>query len=237
MIGKKRKRRYTKSFSSYRCLGLRFYFLFRTVDKENSSNSESAPIKTVKLAQTASDLYFSCKIDKVSEVEIVDAVQTINYSIDNLITNILAGVEEFKLSYCKLSPSHKNRNRRNILQNLKPDFKLDIPRLQSLLIDSPSPLSDDMRDYIVDLILHDLVSSLIHKKFFKGGHFFGVGSETHQEYLESLFSKLATGGKGFLEKGFFWIISVNNFLLRRKLGSCRNSALAFYGCRSCIPDE
>ena len=48
---------------------------------------------------------------------------------------------------------------------------------------------------MADFILHDLVSSLVHKHFFKGGTFFGVGKETLHEDLESMFSKLVAGGK------------------------------------------
>ena len=154
--------------------------------KENLSESESDWL----LAKTASDLNYACKIDAVSEAEIVDAVRGINYSIDTLINNILASVKGLKLSYSKRS-SRKNRSLRDIPSN--PD--LDIPLLQSLLTDPPSLLSDDSRDFVVETILHNLICSLIHERFFKGGHFFGVGSDAHHEYLETMFSKLVAGSK------------------------------------------
>ena len=144
------------------------------------------------MAKTASDLNFSCKIDAVSEAEIVEAVLSINYSIDVLISNILAGVKEFKLSYYKLPPRETRNRLHDDTIPSNPD--LDIPLLQYLLIDSPSLLSDDARDYVVDIILHNLIALLVHKYFFKGGHFFGVGSKTLHEYLESMFSKLVAGG-------------------------------------------
>jgi hypothetical protein len=192
----------------------------------NPSDSESdSKIKT--LVKTSSDLKYSCKIDTVSETEIVDAVRSINYSIDNLVSNILAEVKEFNLSYRKLPP-RKNQNRSVIPTN--PD--LDIPLFQSLLIDSPSLLSDDMRDYVVEIILHNLISSLVHKHFFKGVHFFGVGSEKVHEYLETMFLKLVAGGKNYFIMDLSSVI--NNLPLFRKLGSYRNSALALYECRSSV---
>jgi hypothetical protein len=204
----------------------------RTVDKENPPDSKS-DFKIKTLAKTASDLNFSCKIDTVSEAEIVDAVLSINYSIDNLISNILAGVKEFKLSYHKILPLNtRNRHRRN---DIPSNSDLDIPLLHYLLIDSPSLLSDDTRDYVVEIILHNLVSSLVHKHFFKGGHFFGVGSEGLHEYLETMFLKLVASGKNCFIMNISSVI--NNLSLFRKLGSYRNSALAFDEYRSHIPNE
>lgn len=126
----------------------------------------------------------------MSEAEIVHAVQDINYSIDNLIANILVRVKEHGLSYRKVSP-RKNENLWDIFLNMD----LDVPLLQSLLLDSPSLLSDDTRDGVVEFIFHNVMTLLIHKNFFKGERFFGVDSETHHEYLETMFSNLISGGK------------------------------------------
>lgn len=166
----------------------------------NLSDSESDP-KTKTLAKTASDYMYSCKIDAVSEAEIVDAVQDINYSIDILISNIMAEVKDFRLSYHKVSPRTRKK------QNLCDIPSNDIQVLQSLISDSPSLLSDDTRDEVVEIILHHLTTSLIHKHFFQGEHFFGVGSETHREYLETMFSKLIAGGK------FYLLLYFNAYLL------------------------
>ena len=62
----------------------------RTFKEKNLSDLDSDLIKTMTLAKTARDLNYSCKINKVSQTEIVNAVQSINYSINNLIANILA---------------------------------------------------------------------------------------------------------------------------------------------------
>jgi hypothetical protein len=175
-------------------------FFDRTADKENSSDSESESdhkTKTFKLAKTASELAYSCKIDRISEAEIVDAVQSINYSIDDLISDILVAVKSSNLSYPSTSPRKiKNKKSRDIPPagpESNPD--LNIPALHSLLTDSANVLSDDTRDFVVDIILHNLISSIIHKRFFEGRHFFGVGSETIHEYLETMFSKLVAGSK------------------------------------------
>ena len=163
---------------------------------------------------TASDLYYSCNVDGVSEVQIADAVQSINYSIDNFITNILDGVKKSKLSYHKTSP--RKRRRRDI------PTEPSTGTLRQYLLESRLSASD--RDLVADFILHDLVSSLVHKHFFKGGTFFGVGKETLHEDLETMFSKLVAGGK-FLFYSilifkkilfFFDRSSVNNFSIFQK---------------------
>ena len=165
---------------------------------------------------TASDLYYSCNVDGVSEVQIADAVQSINYSIDNFITNILDGVKS-KLSYHKTSP--RKRRRRDI------PTEPSTGTLRQYLLESRLSASD--RDLVADFILHDLVSSLVHKHFFKGGTFFGVGKETLHEDLETMFSKLVADGKFlfysilifFLKKRsiiFFDRSSVNNFSIFQK---------------------
>ena len=66
--------------------------------KEETSESESL-IKT----KSTSDLY-ACNIDNVSETQIVEAVETINYSIASLISNIMDAVKRSKLSYRKSLP-------------------------------------------------------------------------------------------------------------------------------------
>jgi len=38
---------------------------------------------------TATDLLFTCKIDKYSEAEIVTLVEDINYAIDNMVMSIM----------------------------------------------------------------------------------------------------------------------------------------------------
>ena len=206
-LGKKESEGILVLSSSYRTLLVvetDLLFFDRDIDEEKHSDSDLDPkIQTLPVAKTASDLNFSCKIDAVSETEIVDAVLSINYSIDILISNILVGVKEFKLSYYRNRSTRKGRNRHRIRSNPE----LDIPPLQCLLIDSPSLLSEDTRDYVVDIILHNLISSLVHKHFFKGGHFFGVGSKILHEGLETMFSNLVARGK------YYFIMNVLSPLL------------------------
>ena len=60
------------------------------------------------------------------------------------------------------------------------------------------------RDLIADLSLHTLFAILLHKYYFEGQRFFGVGSETLHGYLETMWSKLIAGGKFFfLEERIF----------------------------------
>jgi hypothetical protein len=191
-----------------------FPHINRTVDsdkpEESPSDSDSAESdlqvntsRTIKTKTvTASDLYFSCKIDRVSEAQIVDAVRGINYSIANLIINILHEVKKSKLSY----PSHKSKapprkHPSSIIIPTKPDPGFTLLRF---LLVSRDRLSDDSRESVVEFILHNLILSLVHKHFFKGGHFFGVGSETLYEDLETMFSKLVAGGKYFFLKSVFF---------------------------------
>lgn len=170
-------------FSS--CLRLILLLLLFNRNVDNLTRKTS---KTVaETAALAGDLFYSCNIDNASEAQIVDAVHLINYSIDELISNILYGVEKSKLSY----RSSRNRD--------TPTTKSDSSgitsiALWSILMDF-RPSHHATRDLVVEAVLHNLVSSLIHKYFFKGGHFFGVGSEALRENLEIMLSKLVAGGK------------------------------------------
>ena len=69
------------------------YFLFnRIVDKKKPANDLSDP----------------CNIDRVSETEIVDAVEHINYTIDSMICNLLYAVKDSKLHICSDTPLEIN---------------------------------------------------------------------------------------------------------------------------------
>ena len=155
-------------------------------------------------------------------------MQSINYSINNLIFNILDAVKKLKLPVSYRKDRHHDAS----------DTNLDTP-LQFLL-DENSRLSDESKDFVVEIILVNLIITLLHKHFFKGEHFFGVGSETLYDYLETMLSKLVADGKCLSFKLLFYLFiasSDNNFSLSRKLGSYRNSALAFNERRGVIPDE
>lgn len=45
---------------------------------------------------TSGDLMFSCKIDKYSEGEVLDELRQLNYVVDNLMANIMAGDKSHK---------------------------------------------------------------------------------------------------------------------------------------------
>lgn len=110
-------------------------------------------------------------------------MQSINYSINNLIFNILDAVKKLKLPVSYRKDRHHDAS----------DTNLDTP-LQFLL-DENSRLSDESKDFVVEIILVNLIITLLHKHFFKGEHFFGVGSETLYDYLETMLSKLVADGK------------------------------------------
>lgn len=101
--------------------------------------------------------------------------------------------KEFKLLY----PSPKRKRHR------ASDTNLDTP-LQFLL-DESAQLSNDAMGLVVEIILLNLIFTLLHKHFFSGEHFFGVGSDTLYEYLETMLSKLVAGGKFIYLKKFFFI--------------------------------
>lgn len=174
--------------------------------KKPSSDSEPDFVD-VKSESATGDLY-SCKIDNISEAQIVDAIQSINYSIGNLVSNILDKVTISKLSF--YSP-------KSSLQKVttNPDSPVDIITLQSLLLDSRL---SDRKDLVAEALLRDLICCLLHKHFFQGGHFFGVGSEEFQGYLETMFSKLvADGGKYFLSFDYRFLLTEWTFFTQNQI--------------------
>jgi hypothetical protein len=144
-----------------------------------------------------SDPFFSHNIDNVSQAQISDMVQRINYSIDHLISNIMDDVQKFELSYHS-SPSPQ----KHILPQPDSDIKLIQKLLES---ESWHRRSKQTKDLVVESVVHNLITSMLHKHFFEGGHFFGVGSKTLREHLETMLSKLVAGGKFYLliKKIFF----------------------------------
>ena len=58
---------------------------------------------------TATDLLFTCKIDKYSEAEIVTLVKDINYAIDNMVMSIMAisqTADPMPVPRTPLAPAH-----------------------------------------------------------------------------------------------------------------------------------
>jgi hypothetical protein len=122
---------------------------------------------------------FSCGVDLLSESQIVDAVNGLNYSIDNLIANVLAAEQ------CFSPPSDPDRN--------PPKLNTDAALLAFL---NNSRLSDgNARVFVVEFLLRNLIISALHTHFFEGRHFFGVGNESLHAYLERMMTELIAGGR------------------------------------------
>jgi hypothetical protein len=74
---------------------------------------------------------------------------------------------------------------------------VDVISLRSLLMECP--LRHHTRELVIEACLHNLILSLVHKFFFEGNTFFGgVGSESLQEHLETMYQTLIEGGKSSL---------------------------------------
>jgi hypothetical protein len=56
-------------------------------------------------------------------------------------------------------------------------------------------LPDHTRDLAMEAALLDVVLCLVHKHFFEGQSFFGVGSDSLHEHLETMYYKLIEGGE------------------------------------------
>jgi hypothetical protein len=160
--------------------------IYRSSDEENPSDSRlNYEDGTLQLDESINELNFSYTAEPKSEDEIIDGVQIVNHSMNNLISDILTEINKVHLPYRKL-PSRENEPLITIATN--PNF--DVPLLQRLLLTSPSPLTNDDRDSMLKIVLHNVVFLLLYDHLFKGENFYGVGSETTHEYLETMFSKL-----------------------------------------------
>jgi hypothetical protein len=122
----------------------------------------------------ASDsLLFSSRVDSCSEREIVEALQQINYEIDNLVLNILVAQQT---SDSPMNP------------HVKPD-----PTLLSYL--NGHPFSDaNARVLVVEYLLRNMIFVRLHAHYFDGVFFSGVGSDSLQVFLERLMAEFIEGG-------------------------------------------
>lgn len=125
----------------------------------------------------ASDsLLFSSRVDSCSEREIVEALQQINYKIDNLVLNILVAQQT---SHSPTGP---------INPHVKPD-----PTLLSYL--NGHPFSDaNARVLVVEYLLRNMIFVRLHAHYFDGVFFSGVGSDSLQVFLERLMAEFIEGG-------------------------------------------
>lgn len=120
------------------------------------------------------DLLSSCNIDVVSDCEMVKMVEYLNRDIKLLVLNIM---DSMKTSRPGLEPASNKW------------VHQESSRLHKLFFMSPN-ISDDSRTRIAESIFFDQIYTSIHKHFFEGRNFLGVGSDTLRDNSESLFSKL-----------------------------------------------
>lgn len=116
------------------------------------------------------------------EIEVVDVLRSLNFSIDLVVCTILDKVKKAELVLCPPE-----------LLSCKLNAESSIP-LRCLLI---PVLSNNTRIEIVELVLGDIVCSTVHKFFFQGDNFLAVGSESLRLSLEHLLAGLGTAGVYF----------------------------------------
>jgi hypothetical protein len=116
-------------------------------------------------------------------------VSILNYSIANVVINILFKVKELDLSF---------RASYDFLQGLDNEFF----RFHEFLSDPQ--LSENAKDTVVESALRDRINLLVHRSYFEGEEFSGVGSDTLREYLETMVSVPAVHGKLSLFFFFFF---------------------------------
>lgn len=143
-------------------------------------------ISFISIVDSAADL-FPCNlnVDIVSVRQIVDMVSMINYSIDNMVMNILYRVKKSDLAFC-LSPAF-------LQDTLSTKQEPEPFTLPHFLLDPQ--LSTNAKDAVVECFLKDRVFSLIYQSYFEGENFYGVGSNILRYYLESMLSILVEQGK------------------------------------------
>lgn len=138
---------------------------------------------TNTMAMSSDGIFFTSGVDELSETEVLDAVNQLNYCIDNLMLNITAA-DESSHSHCNLR---------------KPTVSDCDATILAIL--NNSQLSDrHARDFVVENHLRNLICTLLHTHFFDGHHFSAVGSETLRsetlrQYLDRMITVLIEGGK------------------------------------------
>jgi len=132
--------------------------------------------KTMALNMDASDLLFSCNIDSLSECQIVDQVNELNYLVDNFIMNILdSEVDHHTLeSHTNFRKPQQSNVCATFLYNLS--FK-------------------NAKEIIAEFFIRNMILNVLHTHFFDGDNFFGIGSELHRAYMERMLSELIASGK------------------------------------------
>ena len=132
---------------------------------------------------TATDLLFTCKIDKYSEAEIVTLVEDINYAIDNMVMSIMA----------------ISRTADQMPVPRTPPATSPAPAHLMGYLDEHWHSGGNAAEFAAEFILRNLVNFNIHQFFFTG-LFMGVGTESRRDFLERLMSELAATGIRFILK-------------------------------------
>lgn len=127
---------------------------------------------------SSGELSFACGVDELSETQVLDELNHLNYCIDNMIMNIMAADQSLRPQCTHQKPA---------------ESACDTVLLAFI---RNSQLSDqNARNVVVENHLRNLIFSLLHIHFFDGNFFFGVGSETLRENLDRMIMLLIAGGK------------------------------------------
>ena len=122
------------------------------------------------------DTSFACGVDSISEYEVLDELGMINYLVTGLLTNILA-TDPTARTPCD-----------SILPVSAPDPAI-ITFLNNFELSGAHA-----KVCVVEFLLRDAIFASLHTCFFDGVFFFGVGSNTHRVYLDSVMRELIADG-------------------------------------------
>jgi hypothetical protein len=123
------------------------------------------------------DLLFSCGIDKISEQEVVDNLRLLNYSVDNLLLNILS--RDRTAGTFRVGVPGDNHTSDTVLLGL---------------INNHGFSAVEARDFVIEFLLRNALFASLYTNFFDGKYFYGVGSESLGKHLDRLMAELIAGG-------------------------------------------
>ncbi|KAF8151659.1 hypothetical protein B0H34DRAFT_136082 [Crassisporium funariophilum] len=128
---------------------------------------------------------YRCAVDRISEAGIGKAVDAVNYAVDSMIANLIDQIGSAR--------PHFKRPAMN-------DSRYNLPSGPMEAVYHclwKEKLGKSKREFLLEAILHDRVCGLLFHAFFDGEFFFGIGSNAHCTFLESLF--LNINGDGTLD--------------------------------------
>ena len=123
---------------------------------------------------TSGDLMFSCKIDKYSQVEILDDLQQLNYVVDELMLNIMASDKTIRSPPVPGTTADSDNGILDLIKKLS---------------------AGNARDFVVEILLRESIYASLHANFFEGEYFFGLGSDCLRRYLDSMMATHIASGK------------------------------------------